>query len=230
MNRRFDLVQRVDFIKDQCRGKRVLHLGCTNYPYTEDAIQKNMLLHFELEKCSNELYGFDFDQPGIDILVNAGSKNLFQANLERLENVPLDKTFDIIIAGEMIEHLSNAGLFLSGIKRFMDHDTRLILTTVNAYCAMRFIIYTLRGRGGENEPVHPDHVSYYSYRTLKLMLDRHDFDLNEFYFYDLGNEHRRFVPWYYRWFNDAAVTVSKQLADGVIAVAKLNGSLDTDSD
>jgi SAM-dependent methyltransferase len=223
MRQRFELVQRVDLIKRECRGKKVLHLGCTNYPYTEDAIGKKMLLHFELEKCAAEIYGLDFDQPGIDILQREGSTNLYRADLERLEDVPLSTTFDVIIAGEMIEHLSNPGLFLQGIKRYMHPETRLILTTVNAYCAMRFIIYALRGRGGENEPVHPDHVSYYSYRTLKLMLTRHDFDMPEFYFYDLGHEHKAFVPWYYRWFNQVAVTFSKQLSDGVIAVAKLNG-------
>src|ERR1044072_4202587 len=124
MKQRFRLVQRVDFIKDICRNKKVMHLGCTDYPYTENSIEKNMLLHFELEKCASEIYGFDFDQKGIDILQNRGVGNLYQADLEHLENVPLDETFDVIIAGEMTEHLSNPGLFLTGIKRFMTEDTK----------------------------------------------------------------------------------------------------------
>ncbi len=120
MSKNFELVQRVEFIKKACVGRKVLHLGCTDYPFTEQAIENEMLLHFELEKVAGELYGFDFDQKGIDVLEKAGGKNLYRADLEQLENVPLEETFDVIIAGEMIEHLSNPGLFLRGIQRFMD--------------------------------------------------------------------------------------------------------------
>src|SRR5215218_6395822 len=125
MSKKFELVQRVDFIKTQCAGKKVLHLGCTNYPYTKQSIESEMLLHFELEKVTRELYGFDFDREGLDILKEANAKNLYQADLQKLEDVALDETFDVIIAGEMIEHLSSPGLFLEGIKRFMNAETEL---------------------------------------------------------------------------------------------------------
>jgi hypothetical protein len=218
---RFDLVQRVDFIKNVCRGRKVLHLGCTNYPYTNEAIENQMLLHFELERIAGELYGCDFDREGLDIIEKAGAKNLFRADLERLDEVELDDTFDVIVGGEMIEHLSNPGLFLRGVKRFMDRETKLVITTVNAYCAMRFLIYGLRGKGGRNEPVHPDHVSYYSFKTLNLSLERQGLRLKEFYFYDLGREHRPFNRWFYNLFNDICVRISPQLSDGIIAVAGL---------
>jgi SAM-dependent methyltransferase len=218
MKKKFELVQRVRFIKEKCLGKKVLHLGCTNYPYTKEAIENNMLLHFELGKQTKELYGFDFDQAGLDILAGAGAKNLYRADLQKLDEVPLDETFEVIIAGEIIEHLSNPGLFLQGIKRFMNEKSELVITTVNAYCAMRYFIYALRGKGGENEPVHPDHVAYYSYKTLKLLLEREDFYVKEFYFYDLGDEHRPFSPWYYNLINDISVKISRQLSDGIIAV------------
>jgi SAM-dependent methyltransferase len=218
MNQKYELVQRVDFIVNACRGKKVLHLGCTNWPYTEEAIANDMLLHFALEKAAAELYGFDFDQAGLDMMKEAGAENLFRADLEKLDEVGLDETFDVIIAGEMIEHLSNPGLFLEGIKRFMNDRTQLVITTINAYCAFRFVIYGLRGRGGENEPVHPDHVAYYSYKTLKLALEREELKLREFYFYDIGREHRPFNRWFYNMFNDLCVKISPQLSDGIIAV------------
>jgi SAM-dependent methyltransferase len=221
MSSKFKLVQRLDAIRDISRGRNVLHLGCTNYPYTEDAIEKGMLLHFELEKIAGRLTGFDYDQAGLDILSKHGSGNLYQADLEKLVEVECNETFDVIIAGEMIEHLNNPGSFLSGIKRFMTRETKLMITTVNAYCALRFAVYGLRGKGGENEPVHPDHVAYYSYSTLGLLLERHGFNIDEFMFYDLGDEHRPHNKWYYNLINDAAVRISPQLADGVIAVCSL---------
>jgi SAM-dependent methyltransferase len=221
MNKRFELIQRVEFIKKACAGKKVLHLGCTNYPYTKEALENDMLLHFELDKTASELYGFDFDERGLEILRDSGVKNLYRADLEKLEEVDLDETFDVIIAGEMIEHLSNPGLFLRGIKRFMNKDTDLIITTINAYCAFRFIIYGLRGKGGANEPVHPDHVAYYSYKTLNLIIERENLRVKKFYFYDIGVEHRPFNRWFYNLFNDICVKISPQMCDGVIAVCNL---------
>jgi SAM-dependent methyltransferase len=199
----------------------VLHLGCTNYPYTEDAIEKDMLLHFDLEKVAKRLSGFDYDQAGLDILTAHGSTNLYRADLERLDEVDCNDTFDVIIAGEMIEHLNNPGLFLNGIKRFMTPETRLMITTVNAYCALRVAVYALRGKGGTNEPVHPDHVAYYSHSTLRLLLERHGLPVDDFMFYDLGNEHRPHNPKIYNFINDVAVKISPQLADGIIAVCML---------
>ena len=86
---------------------------------------------------------------------------------------------------------------------------------------MRFAIYGLRGNGGTAEPVHPDHVAYYSYSTLKLLIERQNLHIDEFLFYDLGKEHRTLNPWYINLMNDVCVKISPQLADGVIAVCKL---------
>ena len=221
MAENFRLVQRTDFILAECAGKRVLHLGCANYPYTEESIKHNMLLHFQLEKVAAELYGLDFDKEGIEILTAHGSKNVFWADLEKLDDLELDRTFDIIIAGEMIEHLNNPGLFLSGLKRFMGPGSKLVVTTINAYSAVRFVLYGLRGRRGQTEFVHPDHVAYYSYSTLKLLVERHEMQVETFLFYDIGKEHRPHSPWFVNLFNDISVKIAPQWADGVIAVCSL---------
>ncbi len=221
MNTSLKLVQRLDFVRDICRGKRVLHLGCTNFPYTSQAIEHEMLLHFELEKIAAHLTGFDYDREGLDILAEHGSTDLFRADLEKLEDVLCDDKFEVIVAGEMIEHLNNPGLFLQGIKRFMDDGTQLVITTINAYCALRMALYGIRGKGGTNEPVHPDHIAYYSYSTLRLLIERHDLVVDDFMFYDIGNEHRPHNRAILNIINDVAVRLSPQLADGIIAVCRI---------
>jgi len=221
MNERLELVQRLEFIKRVSTGKRVLHLGCTNWPYTIEAIDAGTLLHKDLADVSRELYGFDYDQEGIDVLASKSYNNLYRADHENLDEVALDTQFDVIIAGEMIEHLNNPGRFLHGIKRFMNRETRLVITTINAYSGMRFLVYGLRGQGGNLEPVHPDHVSYYSYSTLKLILQRHGFTIEKFMFYDLGDEHRPHNGRLRNLINDVCVKIAPQWADGVIAVCTL---------
>lgn len=217
----FQLVQRLEFISEMCTGKKVLHLGCTNAPYTEESIQDNMLLHFELEKRASSLYGIDADRNGIELLEKHGTKNLYFADLEDLDALDLKETFDVIVAGEMIEHLNNPGLFLNGVRRFMNPDTKLLITTINAYCGMRFVWYGLRGKRGKAEPVHPDHVAYYSYSTLSLLLKRHELNVETFLFYDMGKEHRPHNHWYLNLINDVCVMIAPQWADGIIAVCKL---------
>lgn len=216
------LVDRLDLIKQLAKDKSVLHLGCTNWPYTQDAIDADMLLHTRLSETALELYGFDFDQEGIDVLASQGFTNLLRVNLEELPAVELEKQFDVIIAGEMIEHLNNPGLFLEGIKRFIKPGGQLVLTTINAYAGMRFFVYGLRGRGGFVEPVHPDHVAYYSYSTLKLLIERHGFQLSEFMFYDIGREHRPGNGTLRNFINDVCVRIAPQWADGIIAICTLD--------
>lgn len=224
MAKTFELVQRLDLIKKLSAGQKVLHLGCTNHPYTNEAIESEALLHFDLAKYASDLYGFDYDQEGLDILAKHGSKNLYRADLEQLEDVPINEAFDVIIAGEMIEHLNNAGLFLNGIKRFMHSGSKLIVTTVNAYGGLRFVTYGFRGKGGKNEPVHPDHIAYFSYSTLSLLLRRHGFRVDEFMFYDIGTEHRPHNRGIYNFINDVLVRIAPQWADGIIAVCSLSES------
>ncbi len=218
----FQLVQRLPFILEMCAGKRVLHLGCTNAPYTEESINNDMLLHFELEKIASSVYGIDADQNGIDILKEQGANNLYFADLEDLDALDLNETFDVIVAGEMIEHLNNPGLFLSGIRRFMNSETKLLITTINAYCGMRFVWYGLRGKRGKAEPVHPDHVAYYSYSTLKQLLELHEMNIESFLFYDLGREHRPHNRWFLNLCNDICVSLAPQWADGIIAVCTVD--------
>jgi SAM-dependent methyltransferase len=217
----FDLVQRLDIILELCSGKRVLHLGCTNAPYTEEAIRDNMLLQFALEKVAADVWALDADRQGIEILESHGSKQILFGDLENLDDLDLDQEFDVIVAGEMIEHLNNPGSFIKGVKRFMNRDSILLLTTINAYCAMRFFYYGFRGRNGRSEPVHPDHVAYYSYSTLKVLLDRHDLPIDRFLYYDIGREHRPHTPWFLKLVNDLCVKVAPQWADGIIAICKL---------
>ena len=90
---------------------------------------------------------------------------------------------------------------------------------------MRFFQYSLTRRHGRNEPVHPDHVAYYSYATLNLLAKRHGLEVTKFMFYDLGSEHRAASRLILRMINDVCVWFAPQWADGVIAICKLDGEV-----
>ena len=212
------LVQRLDFLDEICADKRVLHLGCADSPYTDEAIKSGTLLHARLSRTASSVTGLDGDVEGLEKLRRAGFDDLVVGDLEKLEEADLAKDYDVIVAGEIIEHLNNPGIFLNGVRSLMNPSTKLVVTTINAYCGMRSIYYSLTRGKGTHEPVHPDHVAYYSYSTLNLLLKRHALSVEDFLFYDIGTDHRKTTPWYLKVFNDVSVMFSRQLADGVIAV------------
>lgn len=217
------MVERTDHLVERCRGRSVLHLGCSNAPYTKEAIASGALLHARLAEAAREIWGLDADPAGLEALRALGFGNLVAGDLERLDAAPLDRAFQVVVAGEVIEHLSDPGLFLRGVRRFLSDDGALVVTTVNAYAAFRFAQYATRGQGGANEPVHPDHVAYYSHATLGRLLVRERYRVERFLFYGLGKEHRPFVSWRVRLVNDVATWLAPHLADGLIAECRPAG-------
>ncbi len=169
---KLELVNRSEFIIDSVRDKVVLHLGAVdNY---KGSIAK---LHKTLMTISKGVVGLDLDKDGIEKIKKEGIYNIFYSNVEDID-IFLEDRFDIILAGEIIEHLSNAGLFLDNIKRFFSTETKMIITTPNAFCLELYIHAFL---GTEN--VHIQHTCYYSYHTLKELLERHGFTIEKSYYY-----------------------------------------------
>jgi 2-polyprenyl-3-methyl-5-hydroxy-6-metoxy-1,4-benzoquinol methylase len=166
---RLRVVIRHEYLVDKCKGKSVLHLGAVDN-YNDEVCA----LHKRLMKVSGSVVGLDIDSDGIERARANGVQNIIYGDLERLDEVNITDKFDMIIAGEIIEHLPNPGLFLAGIKRFFSPHTAMVVTTPDAFSLHRFAI-ALRGF----EYVHPDHVCYYSYTTLQHLLVSHGFTVDE---------------------------------------------------
>ena len=85
--------------------------------------------------------------------------------------------YDIIVAGEILEHLANPGRFLEAMRHF---TCPLIITTPNAFSQSGMDCVK---QGYEN--VNKDHVAYYTYTTLKTLAERYRYRINAF-FWDIG--------------------------------------------
>jgi hypothetical protein len=172
------MVRRTDYILRACRNKRVLHVGCADYPFTEYRLAAGKLLHDQVEKVAEVQYGLDLSEEGIAILRRAGYKRLAVGDVEELARTsPFgDIAIDVVLAGEIVEHLSNPGLFLEGLKPiFKNNRTKLVVTTINAYSAHRFFFSAVSGR----EEVHPEHTCYFSEKTLASLLTRHGYSIED---------------------------------------------------
>jgi len=176
------VVDREKKILELCKRRSVLHLGCADHPFGKEQYQKGILLHQKIADVTNDLMGIDLSTEGIAWLTSVGYKNLLVGNAEKLSELGIKCKFDVIVAGELLEHLSNPGMFLSSVHPLMAQGGVLIITVPNAHAVKSFIrILFLR-----KELVHPDHFYYFSVATIEHICKRYNYELLE-YFYYLSN-------------------------------------------
>jgi 2-polyprenyl-3-methyl-5-hydroxy-6-metoxy-1,4-benzoquinol methylase len=98
------------------------------------------------------------------------------------EDFHFDVQFDVIFAGDLIEHLSNPGLFLHCCRKALKPDGILILTTPNT-----FNLFNMAGKLTKHEPTtNSDHTFYFNSRVLKKLLEKNEFAVEEIsYLYTL---------------------------------------------
>jgi len=160
------------------RKKSVLHLGCigeTDAPLEVKIEQASQLLHHKVEAVASEVYGIDIDSEAIQLYTQKlGVKNLFIGDVEHLENVEINKKFDIILFTDLMEHISNPGLAVEGIKKFADDNTEVIISVPHSFGLPNYIRYVL-GKFREGN----QHVAVYNSANLKNLLERHGFRIVE---------------------------------------------------
>jgi hypothetical protein len=168
---------RQDYVLRRCAGKRVLHVGCVDAGLLEQRYDSGELMHQRLASVAAELWGVDIDAAGIDFLRRHGFSNLHVSDASAIDQVSAirEARFDVVVASELIEHLSNPGLFLDSTRRLVaDSDAELVVTVPNAF-RVRSLLHLLRGV----EYVHPDHNYWFSYHTITGLIRKHGYEVVE---------------------------------------------------
>jgi 2-polyprenyl-3-methyl-5-hydroxy-6-metoxy-1,4-benzoquinol methylase len=174
---------RFDLLKEHLTNKSVLHIGCSDWPLTEDKVKTKDLLHQFLENITKELYGIDTSMEGLRIMKENGIKNIFFGDIYNLHNEKklLDKRFDVLLIPEVIEHLTNPGLALESVRTYIlktNPKCKIIFTVPNNHNFWYNAYFGLRNK----EVAHYDHKFYFSYRTFRNLIDNYDFEVEDFFF------------------------------------------------
>lgn len=200
------------------KGRNVLHLGavgCTLGSIEEKLEDAPKSIHALLTRIST-CVGIDIDEEGIRALTEAGVfDNLVLADAETLrrEEIPLAQ-IDIVVAGDIIEHLSNPGLMLGSLARLTDPGTLLIITTPNAMGVPNFSRYILhRWVDG------PDHVCTFNEFTLKNLLARHGWLVTKLYTCHQARARERNAPFLF-WLGQRIFRRFPQAGGTLFAVAE----------
>jgi len=134
--------------------------------------------HRLIQQSAADVYGLDFDLTD-DFIANSKIGHYFRMNAE---NFSLPLKVDVIFAGDLLEHLSNPGLFLSACRKSLKDGGRLIMTTPNC-----FNLFNLTEKVSKVEPtVNRDHTCYFNLKTLRQLLEKNDCRIVEWgYVYSL---------------------------------------------
>jgi len=132
---------------------------------------KNWVHNLLLNRSKN-VYGLDLD---FDINRLSHKENYQKANAEDFN---FDLKFDVIFSGDLIEHLSNPGLFLESCNRNLKKSGRLIITTLNC-----FNLFSITEKISKLEPtVNKDHTCYFNRKTLKQLLEKNGWKVDKISF------------------------------------------------
>lgn len=163
---------REEIIKKYVGNKNVLDIGSIGQ--TDSYSLWNLYPQFNVKS----IIGIDIEE------IKNGNKKLFNISLPdfsseivtgNMETYSFKKEFDVIVAGDVIEHVQNQGLFLLNIRKHLTKGGKLIITTPNAKWPTVFL-----------KP-NPTHTMWHDKFTLNRILDLTGFKMDYFKYY-FGNK------------------------------------------
>lgn len=138
-------IVRQDYILSAVKGKRVLDIGCV-------AKDQLLELHRQIKHQASECIGMDI----------IPAEGVVQGDAQ---NFDFDQPFDVIVVGEVIEHLGDVRGLISSAERNLVAGGRLIVTTPNAFSFI-MLAHACLGKVVPNDAYH---VCLFDVTTLRNM-------------------------------------------------------------
>lgn len=125
----------------------------------------------EAKKRGWEVYGTEYTDEAVEIC----SKKGIQMNQGKLETSNYDvESFDIITSFEVLEHINNPVEELTNFNSLLRKGGLVYLTTPNFNSLLRY-----RLKAAYNVICYPEHLSYYSPKTLKKVFSKSGFSVKK---------------------------------------------------
>ena len=167
-------VDRIEFIARACARCRVLDLGAMDETAWTAKRGRGTWLHEEIGRTALQVEGIDNSnlvpveglRTGPNAIIRRGDITNPESTVAALEVSP-----DVVVAGELIEHLENPLQFLKRIAAIEGLAGKtLLLSTPNATALHNVLIGLTR-----RESTHHDHLCILSYKTLATLCTRAGF-------------------------------------------------------
>ena len=200
-------------ISNYCIGADVLDLGCIGDNVSEGG---PLGLFNSIRSVANSVVGIDNNTERLKLIAKINADNptdqvlVLHGDAEQLKQMQFKKKFDVIVASELIEHLSNPGLFLDGIYDHLAPGGKAIITTPNAFFSLDFIRLMLRGK----PQIWYEHTCMFDEITATEIFRQHGFEVERCdYITDIQNKSgliRRIMAFWNRRFGHTMFFVLKK--------------------
>lgn len=157
---------RISYLVEAASGKDVLDIGVVNHTLKSET-EPNWL-HKKLSYASASCLGIDILSDEVKKLKAAG----YNVETCDITKDSINKKFNLIVAGEVIEHLEDIGAIFRFAKQHLTPKGCLILTTPNAFYLQR--VYSFF-KNSPNENV--DHVCFHFPSGIAELAERNEFSL-----------------------------------------------------
>lgn len=171
LRRRAPTITKIEFVEQACRGQDVLDVGCISHSAEEALSSGEAWLHHRVSAVASSVLGLDFLAEDAARLNDLG----YSIVVSDAETFELDRTFDVVLAADLAEHLSNIGAFLARAREHLRPDGLLVLTTPNPFALAHMIHAVTSGR----VPVNDEHTAWFDPVVLHEVLHRHGFTVRD---------------------------------------------------
>jgi SAM-dependent methyltransferase len=162
---------RIKYLSSLAKDKSVLDVGVVEH--THEAVNSPEWLHKNLAREAATCLGVDILEEEVNYLVSLG----FNIVCADIVTKPLSEKFDLIVCGEVLEHVGNVADFLNALASMLKPSGRIVVTVPNPW----YINVIVKNMIGKNPYVdNVDHVSWFDPCTLTesgkrnhLLLDKY---------------------------------------------------------
>ncbi|MFC1545938.1 methyltransferase domain-containing protein [Pseudomonadota bacterium] len=161
---------RQEIIREFCRDKVVLDIGCVHHDI--DNADHETWLHKTVVEVAADTLGVDYLEEEVAALVLRGYKMMVGDLNKKLE---IDRKFDVIVVGNLIEHLSNFEGLLNNLRRLLKPDGVVLISTANPFYREQYFYSALKN----DIIVNPEHTCWIDPVTLDQLCGRFEFETVE---------------------------------------------------
>ena len=163
------VIERERFILSRAADKVVLDIGASGP------------MHEAIKGAARKTYGIDRPPPGWSMLLPHEDGQNYGIDLDDVRaELPKLEDVELVVCGEVIEHLGNPGWFLKRL-RMAYPGVPVIVSVPNAFSEI-----ARKHMADDVENVNLDHRAWYSWRTLKTLVEGCGYGVGEFYWYGAG--------------------------------------------
>lgn len=210
---------RREIVTEMCKGKSVLDIGCVHHDIENS--NSSDWLHGMVVEAAASVLGVDYLEDAVKALSQRGYKVIAgDVNLP----LPIQQKFDVIVVGNLIEHLSSFSGLLGNLNRLLAEDGVALISTANPFFREQYFYSALKN----DIIVNPEHTCWmcpvtldqlsrrFGLHTTEVLWVKEKWKLSDAYF---NGEHQTLDTFTGRWHFSSSPSLFEKLITPFLKIA-----------